>query len=47
MNYRNYNNVNKVENTYKKMLENQNIDFLDTMKKKYLPKKKNTIFGIL
>ena len=47
MNYRNYNNLNKVENTYKKMLENQNIDFLDTMKKKYLPKKKYDIWYII
>jgi len=34
--FRNYDNNFKVENTYKLMLENQTIDYVKTMKEKYL-----------
>ena len=47
MNFRNYDNQNKVENTYKKMLENQTIKYLEIMKNKFLPNKKYNIWNII
>ena len=47
MNFRNYDNKNKVENTYKKMLENHTIQYLNDMKNKFIPSKKYNIWDII
>ncbi len=47
MNFRNYDNKNKVENTYKKMLENHTVQYLNDMKNKFIPSKKYNIWDII
>ena len=47
MKFRNYDNQIKVENTYKKMLENQTIEYVNIMKKKYIPNKRYNIWDII
>lgn len=47
MSFRNYDNQIKVENTYKKMLENHTLEYLNDMKNKFIPNKKCNIWDII